>query len=92
MELENSEIIEWLDKTCLVDLQIGDHQEQVLCHMTKLNIYTVVLGDGWLQTHNPVIDWRDHIMRFNSAFYIEERCLSRGILCTKFTIDSKANC
>ena len=27
LELGNKEMVEWLEKTCLVDVQIGNHQE-----------------------------------------------------------------
>ena len=56
LELSNGEVVEWLDRACLVDIQIGNHQEQLLCYVTKLDVYSVVLGDGWLQQHNPAID------------------------------------
>ena len=67
LELGNGEVMQWLDRACLVDVQIGDHYEQLLCHMGKIDVSAVVLGDGWLQKHNPAIDWRDRTMRFNSA-------------------------
>ena len=79
-----------LESTCLVDIHIGDHKEQILCYVAKLDVYTVVLGDGWLQTHNPAIDWRDRTMKFNAASCMESGCLTRGIPCIEYAIGSKA--
>ena len=46
LELNNKEVVKWLDKACLVDIQIGNHQKQLLCYVTKLDVYFVVLEDG----------------------------------------------
>ena len=56
LELKNREVVEWLDRACLIELEISNHQEQLLCYVTKLDAYFLILGDGWLQHHNPVID------------------------------------
>jgi len=45
-----------LMKAVLVNLQIGDHIEQALFYLTDLAGYKLILGDGWLQEHNPSID------------------------------------
>lgn len=52
-------------------------------------MYTIVLGDGWLQTYNPAIDWKNCTIKFNLALCIESRCLARGILYIEFVISSK---
>ena len=49
LELENEDTVEWLDKACLIDMKISNHREQLLCYVARLDVYTVVLGDGWLQ-------------------------------------------
>ena len=59
LTLENGEVVQKLDSACLIDVHIGDHHKQVLCYVASLDVYTIVLGDGWLQTHNPAIDWKD---------------------------------
>ena len=59
LTLGNGEVVQKLDSACLIDVHIGDHHEQVLCYVASLDVYTMVLGDGWLQTHNPAIDWKD---------------------------------
>ena len=59
LEIGNREMMEWLEKACLIDLQIGDHQKQLLTYVANLDAYSVVLRDSWLQQHNPAIDWRN---------------------------------
>lgn len=44
-ELKNSHVMQWLDKKCLIDIQVSNHYKQLLCYVTKLNVYTVVLRD-----------------------------------------------
>ena len=74
----------------MIDVHIGDHHEQVLCYVASLNVYTIVLEDGWLQTPNLAIDWKDQTMKFNSALCMESGFLARGVPCVKFAIGSKA--
>ena len=88
LRLRNSEMVQQFEE-CLVDVHIGDHHKQVFCYMASLDVYTMVLGDGWLQTHNSVIDWKDKTMKFNSAACIENRCLACGVPCVKFAVGSK---
>ena len=56
LTLGNGEVVQTLTRGCLVDVEIGDHKEQILCYLAKLDVYTVIFSDGWLQTHNPAID------------------------------------
>ena len=90
LTLRNGEVVQKLDSACLVDIHIGDHHEQILCYVAKFDVYTVVLGDGWLQMHNPAIDWKDRTMKFNSASCMESGCLARGVPCVEFAMGSKA--
>ena len=90
LTLGNGQVAQLLTRTALVDVKIGDHQEKVLCYVAKLDVYAIILGDGWLQTHNPSIDWKERIMKFNSADCLEMGCLSRGITCTEFAVGSRA--
>ena len=90
MELGNKKLMQWLEKACLVDVHIEDHHEQLLCYVTNLDVYLVVLEDRWLQTHNSVINWRNQTMKFNSASCMEEVCLLRVISYVEFAIRSKA--
>ena len=46
--LGNRKVVQKLDSACLIDMHIGDHYKEVLCYVVSLEVYTVVLGDGWL--------------------------------------------
>ena len=46
LTLENGKMVQCLTKGCLVDVVIGNHYEQILCYLAKLDVYTVILGDG----------------------------------------------
>ena len=54
--LKNGRVVQKLTKEALVDVIIRDHIEQLVCYLAKLNVYTIILGDGWLQMHNLMID------------------------------------
>ena len=56
LTLGNGEVVQRLDQGGLVNVNIGNHHEQILCYVASLDVYTMVLGDGWLQTHNPAIN------------------------------------
>ena len=90
LTLGNKKEVQKLESACLIDVHIRDHHKQILCFATSLKVYSMILGDRWLQTHNPAIDWKNCTMRFNSAACIESGCLSYGVPCVKFAINSKA--
>ena len=48
LTLGNREVVQKLDSACLIDVYIGNHHKQILCYMASLNVYSMVLGDGWL--------------------------------------------
>ena len=48
LKLKNEETVTWLNKVCLVDVEIGNYKEQLLCYVARLDAYIVVLGDNWL--------------------------------------------
>lgn len=73
-----------LSETALVDLQIGDHREQRLFYIAKLAKYKMVLGDYWLQQHNPQIDFKKRSVTFNSIDCFEKGCLQHGRPCTVY--------
>ena len=89
LTLGNGEVVQTLTRGCLVDVEIGDHKEQILCYLAKLDVYTVILGDGWLQTHNPAIDWKKQTVKFNSDDCLKRECLLYGIPCIEYAIGSK---
>ena len=46
LTLGNGEVVQLLSKAALIDVKIGDHEEQVLYYLAKLEAYAVILGDG----------------------------------------------
>ena len=87
--LGNGKMVQRLTKGCLVNVEIGDHKDQILCYLAKLDVYTIILGNGWLQMHNPAIDWKDCTMKFNSANCIEKKYLLNGKPCIEFAMGCK---
>ena len=54
--LENGKMVQRLTKGYLVNIEIGNHKDQILCYLAKLDVYTVIFSDRWLQMHNPTIN------------------------------------
>src|SRR4029077_5550571 len=69
---------ETINEMALVKLQIGTHTEQILCYLANLSKYKIVLGDSWLQDHNPYVNWKKRSLTFNSADCMEKGCLLSG--------------
>ena len=90
LTLGNKKVVQKLDSACLVDIHIGNHHKQIFCYMARLDVYTVVLGDRCLQTHNPAINWKNCTTRFNLASCIESGCLAHSVLCIQFAVSSKS--
>jgi hypothetical protein len=44
----------------------------------------MVLGDNWLQEHNPQINWKQRSVTFNSTDYFKRGCLQHGQPCTVY--------
>ena len=83
--LGNGKLYRTITEAVLVDLEIGDHHEQLLCYLTDIPRYQIILGDKWLREHNPVIDWQERSITFNSSHCFEKGCLRLGRPCTKHT-------
>ena len=89
LTLGNGEVVQRLTKRCLVNVEISDHKNQILCYLAKLDIYTVILGDRWLQTYNSAIDWKNRTIKFNSANCMEKVCLLNRKPCIEFAVGCK---
>jgi RNase H-like domain found in reverse transcriptase/Reverse transcriptase (RNA-dependent DNA polymerase)/Retroviral aspartyl protease len=51
-----------------LQLQLGDHKEQILCYVTKLGQYDMILGHPWLRRHNPHCDYEQGSVTFFRDF------------------------
>ena len=89
LTLGNGKVVQRLTKECLVNVEISNHKNQILCYLAKLDIYIVILGDRWLQTHNPAINWKDCTIKFNSINCMEKGCLLHGKPCIEFAVSCK---
>ena len=45
-----------LKEAAIIKLKIGEHEESLFCYLAKIEGCTLILGDGWLQKHNPTIN------------------------------------
>ena len=64
------------DTTIPLRLQIGDHQEEIIFNLITSPRHPIILGLSWLETHNPIVDWRSRSINFTS------NSLSQGIAST----------
>ena len=45
-------------------IQVGTYKNKMNFFVTKMKYYDAVFGKTWLEEHNPIIDWRNHIIQF----------------------------
>ena len=72
LELGDGKVHQIIDKAVIVPVRIGDHEEKLFCYLADIGNHTLIIGDGWLQEHNPHIDWVERTMTFSN------RCVSKG--------------
>ena len=89
LHLGNGKLYRTITEAALVDVEIGDHREQLICYLTDIPRYQLILGDKWLQEHNPQVNWKDRSITFNSPDCFAKGCLFRGRPCTKYTARSR---
>jgi reverse transcriptase-like protein/integrase-like protein len=77
-----------LTEATLIDLRIGNHNEQLLCYLAHIPRYQLVLGDSWLTEHNPYIHWKDRTITFSSQDCLSRGCLRHGRPHTAYATDS----
>lgn len=56
-----------LTHQALINIKIGEHEEQMVCYVADLHMYDLILGMPWFETHNPGIDWPTRQVIFDSA-------------------------
>jgi len=83
--LGNGKLYRELTEAALLELDIGDHHEQLVCYVTDMPRYQLVLGDTWLREHNLGINWKQRAITFNSSDCFEKGCLRGGKPYTKYT-------
>ena len=68
---------------------INNHHKQILCYLAKLDVYTVILDNRWLQIYNSAIDWKNCTTKFNSVDCIKKYCLFHNKPYIEFAVSCK---
>ena len=61
--LANTRIEKYPERTCLVTLQIGDHETYEEFNVLPGQIYNVTLGKSWLKRHKAICDYGLDVLR-----------------------------
>lgn len=61
--LANTRIEKYPERTCLVTLQIGDHETYEEFNVLPGQIYNVTLGKSWLKRHRAICDYGLDVLR-----------------------------
>ena len=72
LELGDGKIHQIIKKAVIVPIKIGNHEEKLFCYLADIGNHTLIVGDGWLQSHNPRIDWVERTMTFS------DNCIKKG--------------
>lgn len=59
-----------------LELEINGHYETLALDITTLGDYPVIIGLPWLARHNPLINWTQQTLVFNSG-YCKRNCSKR---------------
>ena len=54
--LRDEFIFQTLKRAATIELKIGNHKEKLFCYLTRVDDFTLILRDGWLQKLNSTID------------------------------------
>lgn len=60
-----------------VTLCIGQHIEEILCYVTSIAKFDLILGKAWLHKHHPLINWKEDYITFKSSC-CHDICLQQG--------------
>ncbi|KAI9041724.1 uncharacterized protein KD926_006623 [Aspergillus affinis] len=90
LHLANGTLYFTVTQIALFNCDIDGHTEQLAAYIAPLARYKIVLGDHWLATHNPHVDFTNRTRTFNSPYCFAEGCLPRGTPCTVHARGSKA--
>ena len=54
-----------ITEVAILDMTVGDHQEQVVFMVTDIREKDVIIGLDWLREHNPEVDWERGSLRLS---------------------------
>ncbi len=72
-------------ETTPLELCISKHAKKKILNIISTPHHLVILGLLWLETHNPIIDWRSRTLTFST-----QRCTSQKPQAQKNTLSSLA--
>lgn len=78
LSLADSSEVSQLTHAVDVRIRHGSHTANVLCYITHIGKYDVILGINWLEDHNPAIHFNPRAMHFHTA-PCKLNCLHKGI-------------
>ncbi len=55
-------------ETTPLELCIGKHTEKIVLNIISTPHHPIILGLPWLETHNPIIDWRSRTLTFSTQW------------------------
>ena len=55
------------NETIPLPLALQSHHEEIVLDITDMASHDVVLGMPWLKKHNPVINWRKGVLKFEQC-------------------------
>lgn len=64
--------------TTTIKIDIMGHKESVTFFLTNLGKYELILGRKWLRKHNPLVNWAQDVVSFNSE-YCKTYCFQSNI-------------
>ena len=65
-------------ETMPLPLSFGEHYEDITLDVVPMARHTIVLGIPWLRKHNPSIDWRKGVLRFERCSCVTDIQPSQG--------------
>jgi len=77
-----------LGETSLISLKYNNHLCKTQFYIVDLPSYCAILGTEWLSKHNPIINFKNKDLNFNSNYCIEN-CLVLPSTFTTFVSDPK---
>jgi hypothetical protein len=70
-------------ETTPLELYIGKHTEKIVLNIISTPHHPIILGLPWLETHNPIIDWRSKTLTFSAQRCTSQEChVQKNTLCS----------
>ena len=67
MAVDGSALPGVTEETLRIELVVQSHHEDIILDVVEMANHHIVLGMPWLKQHNPTIDWRSKVLRFQGC-------------------------